>query len=97
MSSEELLSFCKILLRQKNTTAFDDEILSLIEACFADLKLSGVRDFENELIKRAVGLYVKAHFGFDNPDRDGLITCYESLKLHLSISKMYGEVLSNEA
>jgi hypothetical protein len=92
----ELLKHCKILLRQATTTAFDDEIETLIEACLLDLKLSGVEKTDDELVKRAVGIYVKAHFGSENPDRDGLIECYNSLKTHLALSEKYGDELPHE-
>lgn len=92
----ELLKYCKLLLRQATTDAFDEEIKSLIDACLLDLKISGVGEVEDELIKRAVGIYVKAHFGSENPDRDGLIECYRSLKIHLALSQKYGDELPHE-
>ena len=92
----ELLKYCKLLLRQATTDAFDDEIKSLIDACLLDLRISGVGEVEDELIKRAVGIYVKAHFGSENPDRDGLIECYRSLKIHLALSQKYGDELPHE-
>lgn len=92
----ELLKHCKILLRQATTTAFDDEIETLIEACLLDLKLSGVEKIDDDLVKRAVGIYVKAHFGSENPDREGLIECYNSLKTHLALSEKYGDELPHE-
>ena len=92
----ELLKYCKLLLRQATTEAFDDETKSLIDACLLDLKISGVGEVEDELIKRAVGIYVKAHFGSENPDRDGLIECYRSLKIHLALSQKYGDELPHE-
>ena len=92
----ELLKYCKLLLRQATTTAFDDEIKSLIEACLLDLNISGVGEVEDELVKRAVGIYVKAHFGSENPDREGLIECYRSLKIHLALSQKYGDELPHE-
>lgn len=92
----ELLKYCKLLLRQATTDAFDEEIKSLIDACLLDLKISGVGEVEDELIKRAVGIYVKAHFGSENPDRDGLIECYKSLKIHLALSQKYGDELPHE-
>ena len=83
-------------MRQATTNAFDEEIKSLIDACLLDLKISGVGEVEDELIKRAVGIYVKAHFGSENPDRDGLIECYRSLKIHLALSQKYGDELPHE-
>lgn len=92
----ELLKYCKLLLRQATTDAFDDEIKNLIEACLLDLNISGVGEVEDELVKRAVGIYVKAHFGSENPDREGLLDCYRSLKIHLALSQKYGDELPHE-
>lgn len=96
MTPENLLSYCKILLRQAKTQAFDEEIKSLISACLLDLSISGVEKTDDDLIKRAVGIYVKAHFGSENPDRDGLIQCYDALKIHLALSQKYGDELPHE-
>lgn len=96
MTPEDLLSYCKLLLRQANTDVFDEEIKILINACLLDLDLSGVARADDDLIKRAVGIYVKAHFGSENPDRNGLIDCYNSLKTHLALSYKYGDYLPHE-
>lgn len=92
----ELLKYCKILLRQAKAEAFDEEIKNLIDACLLDLGISGVEKLDDALIKRAVGIYVKAHFGSENPDREGLIECYKSLKIHLALSQKYGDELPHE-
>lgn len=96
MTPDNLLAYCKILLRQSKTQAFDEEIKSLISACLLDLSISGVEKTDDDLIKRAVGIYVKAHFGSENPDRDGLIQCYDALKIHLALSQKYGDELPHE-
>lgn len=96
MTPENLLAYCKILLRQAKTQAFDEEIKSLISACLLDLSISGVEKTDDDLIKRAVGIYVKAHFGSENPDRDGLIQCYDALKIHMALSQKYGDELPHE-
>lgn len=96
MTPDNLLPYCKILLRQAKTQAFDEEIKSLISACLLDLSISGVEKTDDDLIKRAVGIYVKAHFGSENPDRDGLIQCYDALKIHLALSQKYGDELPHE-
>lgn len=71
--------------------AFDTEISDLIEAGKLDLKISGVdtRTETDPLIKRALTLYCKIHFGYDNPDVDRLTTAYELLKSHLAVSADY--------
>jgi len=88
-----ILDDIKIALRISNT-AFDAEINDLIAAARADLKLSGileskVNDDTDPLIKRAITVYVKAHFGWNNPDSEKLQQSYEMLKRHLSLSQEY--------
>ncbi len=74
---------------------FDTEITDLIDAAKADLKLSGVLSEKvtdsDTLIKRAVTTYVKANFGYDNPDADRLKAAYDMLKAHLTLSAEYTE------
>jgi len=41
------------------------------------------------LIKRAIIVYVKAHFGWNNPDAERLQQSYDMLKMHLSLSQEY--------
>lgn len=72
------------------------ELEDLIEAAKRDLIISGVDPFIVELdeeadplIRRAVILYTKANFGFDNPDSDKLNASYLSLKQHLSLAGDY--------
>jgi uncharacterized phage protein (predicted DNA packaging) len=77
--------------------AFDDEIKDLINASIQDLKLSGVLpakadDDTDPLIRRAITTYVKAHFGWDNPDFEKLVEAYNMLKMHLTLSKEYTEI-----
>jgi uncharacterized phage protein (predicted DNA packaging) len=88
-----LLNDVKKLLRISNT-AFDTEINDLIASARQDLILSGVTsekaNLDNDpLIKRAVSTYVKANFGWDNPDAARLNTSFEMLKQHLSLSQEY--------
>lgn len=75
-------------------TAFDVELEDLVAAARQDLKLSGLlaakADSETDsLITRAVSLYVKANFGWDNPDAEKFRGSYESLKAHLTLSQEY--------
>lgn len=90
-----MLNDIKQLLRISATnTAFDTEINDLIASARTDLILSGVLDSKansdtDALIKRAIALYVKAHFGFDNPDFDRLHQSYIMLKQHLTLSAEY--------
>ena len=74
-------------------TAFDTEITDLINAALTDLGLSGAVDEAivdtDPLIRRAVITYVKANFGWDNPDAERLQKAYDLLKGHLTLSTDY--------
>ena len=88
-----ILDDIKIALRISNT-AYDSEINDLVAAARADLKLSGileskVNDDTDPLIKRAITVYVKAHFGWNNPDTERLQQSYDMLKCHLALSQEY--------
>lgn len=77
-----------------NHNHFKGEIADLIGAAKADLLLGGispakVHDENDSLIKRAVVTYVKAEFGFDNPDAERLKESYYNLKTHLMLSSEY--------
>lgn len=96
-----LLEDVKTALRiSLSNTALDGEVLDLIDAARQDLKLSGVSaekadgdDLElDPIIKRAITIYAKANFGFDNPDFERLQKSYESLKNHLSLAGDYNAV-----
>ena len=75
----------------------DIEIQDLIDAAKADLQLSGVAAAKivdtDPLIKRAVVVYCKAHFGWDNPEADRFARSYDMLKTHLTLSAEYTEVV----
>jgi len=70
------------------------EIHDLIEAAKADLILSGVHESKvvdtDPLIKRAIIVYCKAHFGYDDPKiTERFEQSYISLKQHLTLSIEY--------
>jgi uncharacterized protein involved in exopolysaccharide biosynthesis len=44
------------------------------------------------LVKRAITAYVKANFGWDNPDAERLQRSYDLLKMHLSLAGDYNAV-----
>ncbi len=72
----------------------DIEIQDLIDSAKTDLILSGVHESnisdDDHLIKRAVILYCKANFGYDDPKiADRFQTAYNSLKYHLTLSSEY--------
>ena len=85
-----ILDDVKISLRI-SSTAYNTEINDLIAACKADLSLSGVNttDDTDTLIKRCIMSYVKAYYGYNNPDSDRLKEAYESLKRHLALTETY--------
>ncbi len=85
-----ILDDVKVALRISNT-AYDSEISDLINAAKSDLALSGVLkvDDTDPLIKRALIVYCKANFGWNNPDAERLQQSYDMLKCHLALSQEY--------
>lgn len=95
-----MLDKVKLALRV-SASAFDDEITDLIAAAKADLRLVGVNVPEDEegspegkagdpLIERAIILYAKAEFGF-NDDAERYRNAYDYLKCALSLTADYTE------
>lgn len=85
-----MLESIKLALRIKSS-AFDEEIVELIEAAKLDLKISGVYNVNEEdpLIFQAIKTYCKANFGLDNKDSEKYQASYTSLKQHLSLCGEY--------
>lgn len=86
---------------RENEGYSDDEIQDLIDAAKADLILSGVHKDKvvdkDPLVKRAITLYCKAHFGYEDPKlSERFQESYISLKHHLTLSAEYTEVTTNE-
>ena len=75
----------------ESNIAFDGEVEGLIAACKADLNQSGLYSIDETdiLVKRAIILYCKANFGYDNPEADRFRKSYNMLKNHLSMSTDY--------
>lgn len=75
------------------SSAFDEEVTELIESAKLDLKMAGIRvsDSPDALLRRAITIYCKANFGYDNPDADRFQDSYVMLKQHLSLSGDYRE------
>lgn len=69
-----------------------EEIEDCIAACKADLANDGVKviDEKDALIKRAITLYCKAEFGY-NDKAEEFRKSYDTLKARLSMSKEYNE------
>lgn len=78
-----------------SSTAFDAEVLDLIESAKMDLMQSGVVEEKiietDSLIKRAIIFYCKAYFGYDNPDAQRFYDSYRMLETHLALSGDYNE------
>ena len=77
----------------------DIEVQDLINTAMADLQLSGVRkdklDDTDPLIKRAIIVYCKANFGYEDPKlAERFQQSYISLKHHLTLSAEYTEVVT---
>lgn len=78
---------CKVL-----RTNHRDEVQDLIDAAKMDLKISGVKriDETDPLIKRAITVYCKAHYGYDDPVMtERFERSYNMLKQHLALSVEY--------
>lgn len=71
--------------------AFDIEIADLIEAAKLDLEISGVVKVNDTdaLIQRAIIVYCKANFGYDNAEAERFQNSYDMLKQHLSLAGDY--------
>lgn len=77
-------------LRLKSKALDDGELVPLIEACKADLKLHGVCRIEESdpLIARAIVLYCKAEFGYDDMG-ERFARAYEGLRDSMELSGDY--------
>lgn len=85
-----MLEKVKLSLRIKSSK-LDDEINDLIEACKIDLSIGGVRNINDDdpIIQRAIIVYCKANFGFDNKDSEKYQKSYDLLKQSLSLCGDY--------
>lgn len=85
-----MLASIKLALRIKSS-AFDEEIIELIESSKIDLQVSGITKIKEDdpLIRQAIKTYCKANFGLDNKDSEKYQSSYESLKQHLSLCGDY--------
>ena len=90
-----MLEDVKRELRITNT-AYDREVLDLIEAAKLDLKIPQINELkilENDpLVQRAIILYCKANFGLDNNDSEKYQKSYDNLVEKLSLSLFYKDV-----
>jgi hypothetical protein len=77
------------------STAFNDEIQSLIDACLLDLEYSGLVNISqtDDLIVQAVKTYCKANFGLENKDSEKYDKSYQ---LQVSKMKLIPEYIESE-
>ena len=87
-----MLEAVRLALRL-TSTAFDDEVTALIEACKIDLGLAGIKKINEDdaLIKMAVTFYAKANFGYVQ-DGEKYQKTYDSLKISLCLAGVYNNV-----
>ena len=87
-----LLDDVKKALRASDAE-YNTEVQDLIDTAKLDLEITGVLAIKildtDALIKRAITVYCKANFGYNNPDADRLTQSYSSLKSHLVLSGDY--------
>nr|DAI19079.1 MAG TPA: head to tail adaptor [Caudoviricetes sp.] len=85
-----MLEKVKLVLRIKSNK-LDGEIADLIKACKIDLSIGGVRNINDDdpIIQRAIIVYCKANFGFDNKDSEKYQKSYDLLKQSLSLCGDY--------
>lgn len=92
---DKLFEKVKTALRVSVTDAgLDAEINELIKSARADLtvngKLTETESGSNEsLVNQAIILYVKGHWGYDNPDAQRFLDSYDDLKNKLSLNSQY--------
>lgn len=90
---DELIEKLRTALRIKST-AFDDELAVLIDACKTDLELSGAPKFSeyDPLCIQAVTFYCKANFGFTGDEGEKYQGRYEAVRTMMAHSSAYGTV-----
>lgn len=86
-----LLDDVKSALRISGT-AYDTEISNLISAAQQDLKVSGIDTMyfaTDDLVERAITVYCKTHFGYNNPEAPRFAESYLDIKKQLVTSTDY--------
>ena len=70
-----------------SSTAFDGEVVDLIDAAKADLQGAGVRVVDADpLHQQAIVCFCKSRFGYEDPQQaDRYWAAYEQHKIHLAI------------
>lgn len=92
MINDELIDMLKNAVRVKSEEA-ESELSDLAEACIADLRIAGVyvTDTEDPLVKQAIKLYSKAHYGYDD-NTEKYKESYIALKDAMALSGDYERV-----
>lgn len=87
----DIISAVKMSLRI-STSAFDDELSELIDACKSDLSMKGVDkiDDNEKLTRQAIKLYCRANFANgDTKERELYADRYEKLAAAMSLCSFY--------
>ena len=94
-----ILDDAKQRLRISGNALFDGEVQDLIDAGVADLVQGGVLQSimdawvaapdSDKLLKRAILIYVKNNFGWNNPDFEQLGESWKVLKGEITLSDEY--------
>lgn len=87
----DIISAVKMSLRI-STSAFDDELSELIDACKSDLTMKGVDkiDDNEKLTRQAIKLYCRANFANgDTKERELYADRYEKLAAAMSLCSFY--------
>lgn len=89
MTASDMLSSARLALRI-NTTAYDEEILDLLDAGLKDMGVAGVviPAEADTLVKQCAITYTKLHFG-EPDDFDRLKASYDEQKAQLSTCTGY--------
>ena len=64
-------------------------VITIMAANTITVTMIEIEDTTDPLIRRAITTYVKANFGWDNPDAERLQKAYDLLKAHLTLTEDY--------
>ena len=99
-STTTIVEKCRKALRI-SVDAYDEELELLASAARLRLVSAGVeKDVadadDNPLVTLAVEIYVKAHFGMDNPDASWYTESFETIATQLKGTTAYGQAMTQE-
>lgn len=88
-----LLNKVITVLRIQGIDFLEEEAKDLIEACKKDMKISGINENkikeDDPLIIRAITVYCKAHFGWDNQESEKYQDVYDGMIIKMASSQEY--------